>query len=71
MWSSGYFAEKSIFDVGLFCKTFYLFQNAFSPKGVESFSINNKIPWTKPSRYLGSFPPIFFFKNSYWTSRPP
>jgi hypothetical protein len=31
------FAEKAIFDAGLFCKTFYLFQSASSPKGVESF----------------------------------
>jgi hypothetical protein len=31
------FAEKTIFDAGLFCKTFYLFQSASSPKGVESF----------------------------------
>jgi hypothetical protein len=33
------FAEKAIFDVGLFCKTFYFFQSASSPKGVGSFSI--------------------------------
>jgi hypothetical protein len=33
------FAEKEIFDAGLFCKTFYLFQSASSPKGVGSFSI--------------------------------
>jgi hypothetical protein len=33
------FAEKAILDVDLFCKTFYLFQSASSPKGVGSFSI--------------------------------
>jgi hypothetical protein len=33
------FAEKAIFDAGLFCKTFYLFQSASSPKGAGSFSI--------------------------------
>jgi hypothetical protein len=33
------FAEKSIFVVGQFCKTFYLFQSASSPKGAGSFSI--------------------------------
>jgi hypothetical protein len=38
MWSSGYFAEKAIFDAGLFCKTFYHFQSASSPKGAGSFS---------------------------------
>jgi hypothetical protein len=27
------FAEKTIFDAGLFCKTFYRFQSASSPKG--------------------------------------
>jgi hypothetical protein len=64
------FAERAIFDAWLFCKK-YLFQSASSPKGVGSFSISNKIPWTKPSRNLGSFPPVFIFKSSYWTSRPP
>jgi hypothetical protein len=33
------FAEKTIFDPGLFCKTFYLFQSASSPKRVGRFSI--------------------------------
>jgi hypothetical protein len=28
-----------IFDAGLFCKTFYIFQSASSPKGAGSFSI--------------------------------
>jgi hypothetical protein len=39
MWSSGYFAERAIFDAGLFYKTFYIFQTASSPKGALSFSI--------------------------------
>jgi hypothetical protein len=39
MWSSGYFAERAIFDAGLFCKTFYIFQSTSSPKGAGSFSI--------------------------------
>jgi hypothetical protein len=38
MWSSGCFVEKAIFDAGLFCKTFYLYQSASCPKGAESFS---------------------------------
>jgi hypothetical protein len=33
------FAERTIFDVGLFCKTFYIFQSASSSKGGGSFSI--------------------------------
>jgi hypothetical protein len=37
MWSSAYFAEKPIFDVALFCKTFY-FQSTSSAKGAGSFS---------------------------------
>jgi hypothetical protein len=37
--SQDIFAEKAIFDAGLFCKTFYLFQSASSPKGVQNFSI--------------------------------
>jgi hypothetical protein len=37
MWSSWYFAEIAIFDAGLFCKTFYTFQSASSPKGAGSF----------------------------------
>jgi hypothetical protein len=39
MWSSGYFAKRTIFDAGLFCKTFYIFQSTSSPKGAGSFSI--------------------------------
>jgi hypothetical protein len=39
MWSSGYFAETTIFDAELVCKTFCNFQNASSPKGAGSFSI--------------------------------
>jgi hypothetical protein len=39
MWSTRYFCRKRNFYVGLFCKTFYLFQSASSPKGAESFSI--------------------------------
>jgi hypothetical protein len=39
MWSSGYFAETTIFDVGLFRKTFCIFQSASSPKGAGSFSV--------------------------------
>ena len=39
MWSSGYFAETTIFYAGLFCKTFCIFQSASSPKGPGSFSI--------------------------------
>jgi hypothetical protein len=37
MWSSVYFAERAIFDAGLFCKTFYIFPSASSSKGAESF----------------------------------
>jgi hypothetical protein len=33
------FAEMAIFDAWLYCKTFYLFQSASSPKGAGSFSI--------------------------------
>jgi hypothetical protein len=40
-------------------------------KEQEVFQYYNKIPWTKPSRYPSSFPLVFLFKNSYWTSRPP
>jgi hypothetical protein len=39
MWSSGYFAGIAVFDAGLFCKTFCIFQSASSPKGEGSFSI--------------------------------
>jgi hypothetical protein len=39
------FCRKIIFLVqGYFCKTFYLFQSTFSPKGAESFSLSNRIP---------------------------
>jgi hypothetical protein len=39
MWSLGYFKERAIFDAGLFCKAFYIFQSTSSPKGAGSFSI--------------------------------
>jgi hypothetical protein len=39
MWSSGYFAETTIFYAGLFCKTFCILQSASSPKGAGSFLI--------------------------------
>jgi hypothetical protein len=39
MWSLGYFVEIAIFDAGLFCKTFYIFQSTSSLKGAGSFSI--------------------------------
>jgi hypothetical protein len=42
MWSSWYFAEKIIFDAGVFCKTFYHFQSASSPKGAGSFQNRTK-----------------------------
>jgi hypothetical protein len=39
MWSLGYFVEIAVFDAGLFCKTFCIFQSASSPKGAGSFSV--------------------------------
>jgi hypothetical protein len=33
------FAEKAIFGTGLFCKTFYHFQSASSPKEQKVFNI--------------------------------
>jgi hypothetical protein len=44
MWSSEYFAETAIFDAGLFCKTFCIFQSASSPKGARSFQYRTKSP---------------------------
>jgi hypothetical protein len=38
MWSSGYFAETSVFYAVLFCKIFYIFQSASSPEKAGSFS---------------------------------
>jgi hypothetical protein len=63
MWSSGYFAEISIFDVGLFCKIFCIFKAHPLPKEQEVFQYRKKIPWTKPSRYLSSFPLVFIFQK--------
>jgi hypothetical protein len=37
MWSSGYFAERAMFDAGLFCKTFYFFKAHPHPKEQEVF----------------------------------
>jgi hypothetical protein len=44
MWSSGYFAERAIFDAGLFCKTFYIFQSTSSSKEQEVFQYRTKSP---------------------------
>jgi hypothetical protein len=44
MWSSGYFAETTIFYAGLFCKVFCILQSASSPKGAGSFSILEQNP---------------------------
>jgi hypothetical protein len=44
LWSLGYFAEIAVFDAGLFCKTFFIFQSASSPKGAGSFSILEQNP---------------------------
>ena len=72
MWSSEYFAETTVFYAGLFLKNILYFCKAHPlQKEQEVFQYYNKIPWTKPSRYLSSFPLVFIFKNSYWTSRPP
>jgi hypothetical protein len=63
--------KQQYFMQSCFEKHFVFLQSASSPKGAGSFQYYNKIPWTKPSRYLSSFPLVFIFKNSYWTSRPP
>jgi hypothetical protein len=36
------FAERAIFDAGLFCITFYPFHSASSPKGAGSFQYRTK-----------------------------
>jgi hypothetical protein len=61
------FAEKAIFYAGLFLQTIYLFQIAFPPKGVESLLFSNQTPWTKPSKNISNFLPVFIFrtKSSY------
>ena len=41
----------------VFCKAHPL------QKEQEVFQYYNKIPWTKPSRYLNSFPLVFIFKK--------
>jgi hypothetical protein len=66
------FAETTIFYAGLFLKNIlYFAKRILSQRSRKFFNIRTKIPWTKPSRYLSSFPLVFIFKNSYWTSRPP
>jgi hypothetical protein len=44
MWSSGYFAERAIFDVGLFCKKIIFFKAHPLPKGQEVFQYRTKSP---------------------------
>jgi hypothetical protein len=44
MWRSEYFAERAIFDTGLFCKTFYIFKARPHPKEQEVFQYGTKSP---------------------------
>jgi hypothetical protein len=44
MWSSGYFAETTIFYVGLFCKHFVFFKAHPLPKEQELFQYRTKSP---------------------------
>jgi hypothetical protein len=45
MWSSGYFADRAIFDAGLFCKTFCIFFKVHPlPKEQEVFQYRTKSP---------------------------
>jgi hypothetical protein len=43
-----YFAKKTIFNVGMFCKSFYLFQRAFSPKRAKSFPLSKSLRLNHP-----------------------
>jgi hypothetical protein len=63
--------KQQYFMQGCFVKHFVFFKVHPLPKEQEVFQYYNKIPWTKPSRHLSSFPLVFIFKNSYWTFRPP
>jgi hypothetical protein len=44
MRSSEYFVEKTIFDTELFCKIFYHFQSASSPREQKVFFNRTKTP---------------------------
>jgi hypothetical protein len=48
---------------GYFVKHFAFFKAHPLPKEQEFFQYRKKIPWTKPSRYLSSFPLVFIFKK--------
>jgi hypothetical protein len=69
--AQGILQKQQYFMQGCFVKRFVFCKAHPLPKEQEVFQYKNKIPWTKPSRYLSSFPLVFIFKNSYWTSRPP
>jgi hypothetical protein len=63
--------KQQYFMQGCFVKHFVFCKAHPLQNEQEVFQYYNKIPWTKPSSYLSSFPLVFIFKNSYWTSRPP
>jgi hypothetical protein len=70
MWSSGYFANRAIFDACYFVKHFVFFKAHPLPKEQEVFQLEQN-PLDKTIQVSQQFPTDFIFKNSYWTSRPP
>jgi hypothetical protein len=76
MWSSGYFAETTVFDAGLFCKQFVFFKAHPLPMEQEVFQYRTKSPrlnhpGISAVSHWFSFSKIATGLNSYWTSRPP
>jgi hypothetical protein len=71
MWSSGYFAETTIFYAWLFCKTFCILQSASSPKGARSFQYRTKSPRLNHPGISAVSHWFSFLKTATGASRPP
>jgi hypothetical protein len=71
MWSSGYFAEITIFYAGLFCKNFVFFKAHPLPKELKVFQYRIKSPGLNHPGISAVSHWFSFSKNSYWSSRPP
>jgi hypothetical protein len=66
-----FFAEIAIFDAGLFCTTFYIFKAHSLPKEQKIFQYRTKSLGLNHLGISAVSHWFSFFKNSYWTSRPP
>jgi hypothetical protein len=63
--------KKQFLMKGYFVKHFIFLKAHPLPEEHEVSQYRTKSPGLNHQGILGSFPPDFILKNSYWTSRPP